>query len=64
MDYRCLDFVVEGCFVMVRVTGGPWGLSREETWYNNARWRSGHRVVGRGSGGGRKVKNYKIEMTI
>jgi hypothetical protein len=30
----------------------------------NTRWRSGHRVVGCGPGGGRKVKNYKIEMTI
>ena len=34
--------------------GNWWGLSREEAWYNNARWRFGHRVVGRGSGGGRK----------
>ena len=35
-----------------------------KTLYNNARWRSGHRVVGRGPGGGRKMKIYMSETTI
>ncbi len=41
-----------------QVTGKWWGLSREETWCNNVRWRSGHRVVGRGPGG-RKMKDVR-----
>ena len=43
---------------------GPQGLMQRkcvngrETWYNNVRWRSGHRVVGRGPGG-RKMKDVR-----
>ena len=42
-----------------QVTGKWWGLSREEPWYNNARGRSGHRVIGHGPGSRRKVNVMK-----